>query len=469
MSDKEKDLFSEYDSQPNDQGSPADVNGQPDFVPPAAEQSPAWYQISYGPDGRQIGGPAGYMPIPEKRPRRRFGARIALMAAFLAICILGSGLAGFGGYWIADMLRGTVSDNGGYRPNSSSGGITTGEIYSSVGADGYDYGRVTISQNSGIGLETSKNGSAGSSPLSLIEAIATVKASVVEIATTTVSNRGQLSQGAGSGVIIHADGLIVTNHHVIAGVDTIYVRLINGNTYEAYLRGSDEENDIAVLKIMPIETLTVAKLGCSAALAVGETVFAIGNPLGELGGTVTDGIISATQRDVEIEEGIVMTLLQTNAAINAGNSGGGLFNLAGELVGVVNAKYSATGVEGLGFAIPTDAALVSINALIAYGYIPGRPSLGVELSETNVWLYGRPTSIPYVYDARDSEQLKDGDYIYKIGGVEVTSLGELKRALRNYRVGDTISMTVYRGKNWVTVEVTAVEDVPIDTSVNFPS
>ena len=168
-----------------------------------------------------------------------------------------------------------------------------------------------------------------------------------------------------------------------------------------------------------------------------------------------------------------MTLLQTNAAINSGNSGGGLFNMAGELIGVVNAKYSASGVEGLGFAIPVDNAVVSINALLQHGYIPGRPTLGVDTAETTVMLGGKITTIPYVYDAPESSVLKVGDYIYQIGDTVVTTVGELKSAVRSYSVGDTVELVIYRqsGRSTekMTVTVTLTEYVPADSGLNFVS
>ena len=196
--------------------------------------------------------------------------------------------------------------------------------------------------------------------------------SVVEIATEGVvtGNFAQqyVTKGAGSGVIISADGYIITNHHVIEDAKTIKVTLRDGQTsYDATLIGSDEDNDIALLKVNA-EGLTPATFGDSSSLAVGDYVVAIGNPLGTLGGTVTDGIISALAREVTIE-GKNMTLLQTNAQISPGNSGGGLFNANGELVGVVNAKDSATEVEGIAFAIPINNVIDLIKDLQNYGYV----------------------------------------------------------------------------------------------------
>ena len=313
----------------------------------------------------------------------------------------------------------------------------------------------------------SPNGSAGTQRKSLIEVTSAVKDSVVEISTTTVSNYGTMSAGAGSGVIIHEDGIIVTNHHVIEDSDQIVVRLTNGDTYEAVLRGTDEAGDIALIKITPKadSPLTVAKLGNSSALALGEEVVAIGNPLGQLGGTVTDGIISALEREISVD-GNIMTLLQTNAAINSGNSGGGLFNMAGELVGVVNAKYSATGVEGLGFAIPIDTAYESsFKDLLQYGYIRGIPSLGITLVDHTGGSYFNTIYGAYVYSVGAGSEFRAGDYIYSIDdtvvyGIGTSAVSTVESIVRSHKVGDTLTVVVKRSNTNVTLSVTLQEYVP---------
>lgn len=437
------------------------------------EHTPArdgsWYSVSYQNESWQP-----FEMEQEKRERARRRNKLALISLIVAVCVLFSAVMGLGGYLIADHLsknlqQGDPNGQGGIiQPGSGTGGGTSGTVYEATGAESYDYKSVVISKNNGTGLAGSTNGSAGENATTRIAAVAAVRDAVVEITTTTVSNRGQLTAGAGSGVIIHADGIIVTNNHVIEGVSSIYVRLTNGNTYEAYLRGTDEDNDIAILKITPKETLTVAKLGYSGALAYGEDVFAIGNPLGQLGGTVTEGIISALSREVEMDDGAVMTLLQTSAAINSGNSGGGLFNMAGELIGVVNAKYSATGVEGLGFAIPVDTAILSINLLLEHGYIPGIPSIGATIVDSTMQVsYFEYVKLPYVYAAEDDSALQAGDWIYKINDTAVSTVSALKRAVRSYRIGDTVTLTIYRNNRQQTVEVTLIEYIPDGVSVSF--
>ncbi|MBR2010519.1 MAG: trypsin-like peptidase domain-containing protein [Clostridia bacterium] len=430
-----------------------------------------WYSISYQNNSQ----PPMVMPMVEggrTQSRQKRSGRLALVSLIVAVCVLFAAVAGLGGYLIADLLsdRSDVNDpnSSTVQPNGATGGGNSGTVYAVGDVQNYDFAGVTIPQNDGTGLVGSANGSAGNNATTRIAAVAAVRDSVVEISTTTVSNRGQLSAGAGSGVIIHADGIIVTNNHVIEGVSSIYVRLTNGNTYEAYLRGTDEENDIAILKITPREALTVAKLGCSSALAWGEDVFAIGNPLGELGGTVTEGIISALEREVEMSDGTVMTLLQTSAAINSGNSGGGLFNMAGELIGVVNAKYSATGVEGLGFAIPVDTAIFSINDLLDYGYIPGVPAIGATIVDSAMQVgYWQSVNMPYVYAVESGSPLKVGDFIYKVDGAVVSTASALKRVIRTKQVGATVTLTVYRDNKQQTVQVTLIEYIPQNATVNF--
>ena len=231
--------------------------------------------------------------------------------------------------------------------------------------------------------------------------------SVVEITTETVQTGTMLQQyissGAGSGVIVTEDGYIITNHHVIENATSITVTLHNGESYPATLVGLDNQLDVALLKI-EASGLTPASIGTSSDLLVGQTVVAIGNPLGQLGGTVTQGILSAKDRNITLD-GETMTLLQTDAAVNPGNSGGGLFDAQGNLIGLVVAKSSGDDVEGLGFAIPIDNVVEVLDDLKEYGYVTGRVSLGVTLIDINTdqmaWMY------------RVSEM---GTYIYSIDG-----------------------------------------------------
>lgn len=450
---------------------------------PRASFDGTWYGVSYENRGEGYAPsmgygypPYGYETTPPK-PKKK-GRRIALVALCVAVCMLFSFAAGVGGSLLfGRYLEGPdLPVNG--TPLAGIGTDEGGEVYGTDGDEDYEYGDASLEKKDGTELTGHANGSAGDNKGTTITATAIAKDSVVEIMTTTESHYGRITAGAGSGVIIHGDGVIVTNHHVIDGATTVRVRLTNGNTYEAVVRGSDEDGDIAVIKIQPRETLTVAKMGSSAALALGEEVIAIGNPLGSLGGTVTNGIVSATERQINVD-GITMKLIQTNAAINSGNSGGGLFNLAGELVGVVNAKFAAEGVEGLGFAIPIDTAIVSINHLLQLGYIPGIPALGADITVQSATMNAQRICMPYVSSATSDSTLKQGDYIYSVNGeVVVVSyinyyngaadpLNLLKQLIRQHEVGDTVTLVVYRGGTATTVSVKLVEYIPSNGGVNF--
>ncbi len=310
--------------------------------------------------------------------------------------------------------------------------------------------------------------SAGKDVLSVATAVNRVAASVVEITTETVVQSGILGQyvssGAGSGVIISGEGYVVTNNHVIEGANTITVRLNDGTEFPATLVGTDEQTDIAVLRIDPGSyVLTVATLGSSFDLVVGEDILAIGNPLGSLGGTVTEGMISATARQITVS-GNNMILLQISAPINPGNSGGGLFNLAGELVGVVNAKISSEEIEGLGFAVPVDTAYEIILELIHNGYVRGRPALDFEVVDvtnyqTAVYYFNSTSTGVYVYD-RDHATVAYGDRIISADGEEIESVAELNAVIRKKRVGDTLELTVIRNRKMIVLAVSITEYVP---------
>ena len=323
--------------------------------------------------------------------------------------------------------------------------------------------------------EGDKVTSAGQPYNSITEVYYAVAASVVEITPEIVQTSmwGQyVSSGAGSGVIIEQSGIIVTNYHVIEGAKTVTVRLTDGDEYSASLIGYDQAGDLAVIKIDAGEKeLTVASLGCSADLEVGEDVVALGNPLGSLGGTLTTGIISAKDRTITVS-GEEMVLLQTNAAINPGNSGGGLFNMAGQLIGIVNAKISQEGIEGLGFAIPIDIAHVIIEDLIQYGYLRGMVDSGltiIEVTNQNLYQayvkYGINTTGVIIIESKYTSDLKCGDKITHLNGIKVSSADEMKIILKTCKVGDVVTVTVERSGGSVKVELTLEEKVP--DSVSF--
>lgn len=277
--------------------------------------------------------------------------------------------------------------------------------------------------------------------------------SVVEITTETVQTgsrmRQYISQGAGSGVIITQDGYIVTNHHVIDGASRITVTTSEGKNYTASLVGTDKRTDLAVIKI-DAEGLQPAVFGNSDELVVGELAVAVGNPLGELGGTVTEGIISALNRDIIID-GEKMNLLQTSAAINPGNSGGGLFNSRGQLIGIVNAKSSGLGIEGLGFAIPINTVKEVVEQIMTYGYVRGRVDLGVTLIDVTdirtALMYRLQNMGVYVLEVTDEDSLfQPGDRIVSIDGVEVESSDQVEEVIQQHKVGDVLDVVIQRGR-----------------------
>ena len=286
---------------------------------------------------------------------------------------------------------------------------------------------------------------------------------------TTVSYWGRAEtyeqQGSGSGVILTENGYIATCAHVVEGAKSITVTLNDDTAYPASLVGTDTRNDLAIIKI-EAEGLTHAALGDSDMLTVGEDVIAIGNPLGELRGTATAGIISAVKRSITVEN-TEMELIQTDAAISPGNSGGGLFNASGRLIGIVNAKVSDTSAEGLGFAIPVNSVVKEINDLLNYGYVTGRAYLGVytqNVTLSNGYYFGgtRCVQITDVVkgSAADLAGLKAGDLILAIDGKDVSSNSVLADAIASYNAGDSAVLTVRRESGRTEITVTFGEYVP---------
>ena len=310
-------------------------------------------------------------------------------------------------------------------------------------------------------------------PLTASQIYATYVGSTVGITVDTYTENawGQKipAAAAGSGFVISQDGYIVTNYHVIDDATSIKVAFLNGDSYDAKLVGGDADNDIAVLKI-DATGLTPVIIGDSEALTVGEDVVAIGNPLGELTYTMTRGIVSALDRPLTMDGGLVMNMIQTDTAINSGNSGGPLFNMYGQVVGITSAKLSnATNsseatIEGLGFAIPINDVWDMIQDIIENGRVTGKPYLGVTLAnvtEAEAQKYGMAVGA-YVNSVEegscaDKAGLVQGDIITALNDTTVTSYSDLKTALKDYKAGDTITLTLNRGGKIVPVEVTLDE------------
>ena len=284
----------------------------------------------------------------------------------------------------------------------------------------------------------------------------------------TTNSYGQTGTGisAGSGFILTENGYIATNNHVVEGATRIFVTTHGGEEYEAQLIGSDATNDVAVLKV-EAEGLSPVTIGSSTALAVGDQVVAIGNPLGELTATMTAGYVSAKNRDVTTD-GRTINMIQTDAAINSGNSGGPLFNMLGQVVGITTAKYSGSSssgasIEGIGFAIPIDDVVGMMEDLINYGYITGA-YLGVMVSDMDADAanyYGMPVGA-YVQEVTsgycaEEAGLQPKDIIVALGGYDVGSVSGLTRALRNFKAGDTTTITVFRSGERIELTITLDE------------
>lgn len=260
------------------------------------------------------------------------------------------------------------------------------------------------------------------------------------------------SAASGSGFILTMDGYILTNYHVVEDSNSISVSTYDGKTYSATLIGCDESNDIAVLKI-EAENLTPVVLGSSDNLNVGDTVVAIGNPLGELTFSLTTGVVSALDRQVTLSGNVTMDLIQTDCAINSGNSGGALFNLYGEVVGITNAKYSGSGsgasIDNIGFAIPIDDVMGIVTDIIEDGYIT-KPYIGVSVSDVSAEMqaYGFPEGAAIRAVEGNSPAQKAGlqayDIITQINGEPITGSADLKAVIGDSAAGDTLEMTVFR-------------------------
>ena len=284
---------------------------------------------------------------------------------------------------------------------------------------------------------------------------ATVNSTVGIKTSITTNYWGYQSSGAaaGSGFVYSADGYIITNYHVIEDSSSITVTMYDGTAYNAEVKGYDADNDIAVLKI-DAENLTPVTLGSSDQLRVGDEVLAIGNPLGELTFSLTKGCVSALNRDITLSGGITMDLIQTDTAINSGNSGGALFNMYGEVVGITNAKYSGRGyssasVDNIGFAIPIDNVKRIITDIVEKGHVV-KPYIGVTMAtlSSDMQSFGYPMGVVIKSVEKDSPAEKAGlkvnDIITAVNGEAVTSSGGLKEYVARCTPGDELVFTVFR-------------------------
>ncbi len=307
---------------------------------------------------------------------------------------------------------------------------------------------------------------------------ATVSPSIVGVSNMSYSPNSYLNintvQSTGSGIIISTDGYIVTNNHVVSNANKLKVNLASGDEVDAKLIGTDATTDIAIIKIDPSGLdLKAATLGYSSSLQVGDDVLAIGNPLGlKLAGSVTHGIVSALNRSLTVD-GTTYNLIQTDAAINSGNSGGALVNNKGEVIGINSVKVASDGVEGLGFAIPIDDVKDVIEDIIKDGYVHGRPSIGVNIVEITsqlAYYYNLPSNYGlYVNSVLEGSAAKIsgievGDIIVAFNGEKVTSASDFIAKKNEYKAGDTIDLTINREGTEKKVSVKLQEEKPASSN-----
>ena len=321
-------------------------------------------------------------------------------------------------------------------------------------------------ENSVIALNSVKTGK----ELTAAEVYAQNVRSTVGITTSITTNfwgYQTVNAASGSGFILTDDGYILTNYHVVEGASSITVSMYEGQTYEAELVGYDAANDVAVLKI-EAEGLTPVVLGDSDNLNVGDNVVAIGNPLGELTFSLTSGAISSLNRNITMSNGATMNLMQTDCAINSGNSGGALFNMYGEVIGITNAKYSSSGssgeasIDNIGFAIPINLAWEIAQSIIEKGYV-STPYIGVTVSDVGQQFqnYGLPqgAAVQSVVEGSPAEEagLQANDIITHINGEEITGYAQLSQHIREAGAGGRLKLTVFRQGQTLELTVTIGE------------
>ena len=383
--------------------------------------------------------PSGSSVSPEERPRKKqsfFKSTAAkVIAIVLACAIIGTG-CGFGG---AALYRSSTRQT------------------------------VTLQQSDRAPVTVSVKQVDGQTKMEPAEVYASTVNSVVSINTTATAGTNIFGQtvetaSAGSGFIISSDGYIVTNYHVVKGATSVKVTLYSGDTYDATVIGGDSDYDVAVIKINA-GGLPAVTLGNRADVTVGDTVLAIGNPLGELTFSMSQGIVSCCDRAINVD-GTPFNMIQVDASINPGNSGGPLVNLYGEVVGIVSAKYSSysnTTVEGLGFAIPISDVRAIITDIIENGQVTGKAYLAIKagtMTEQMAAQYDIDiTEGVFVYStesggAGEKAGLQLGDVITKLNDTAITSMTDLTMAKKSYKAGDTVTLTVYRSGEYITLDLT---------------
>lgn len=420
------------------------IDGEYHFIRP---EQRLYEDAEFVPQDEATEVPNYYAPE-EKKPRERSSeahrSGTLKLACMCLVCALVGGLVGGFISWNAvkgNLADGTAKDNS-VKPIS---GTTVGKRVSTETASANEIYELGCKQTVGVSLESTR---------------------------ANIFGQQSASAVAGTGFIITPDGYIMTNYHVIESAQKsehkIQVLFKDKSSFEAKIVGFDEDNDVAVLKI-DASDLSPISIGNSDDIAVGDSVFAIGNPLGELDFSMTSGRVSALDRSITIERnGTAINMFQFDAAINSGNSGGPVYNESGEVIGIATAKVGSSGVEGLGFAIPINDAADIANELITKGYVSGKAYMGVNIDNRYTSVYAQYYSMPegaYVYNVEsggcaEKSGLAAGDIITKVGSEAIGGYSDLNAAIKSFKAGESTEIVVYRGGEYVTLRITFDEAKP---------
>ena len=420
------------------------IDGEYHFIRP---EQRLYEDAEFVPQDEATEVPNYYAPE-EKKPRERSSeahrSGTLKLACMCLVCALVGGLVG--GFISWNAVKGNLADSTA-KDNSAKpiSGPTVGKRVSTETASANEIYELGCKQTVGVSLESTR---------------------------ANIFGQQSASAVAGTGFIITSDGYIMTNYHVIESAQKsehkIQVLFKDKSSFEAKIVGFDEDNDVAVLKI-DASDLSPVSIGNSDDIAVGDSVFAIGNPLGELDFSMTSGRVSALDRSITIERnGTAINMFQFDAAINSGNSGGPVYNESGEVIGIATAKVGSSGVEGLGFAIPINDAADIANELITKGYVSGKAYMGVNIDNRYTSVYAQYYSMPegaYVYNVEsggcaEKSGLAAGDIITKVGSEAIGGYSDLNAAIKSFKAGESTEIVVYRGGEYVTLRITFDEAKP---------
>lgn len=392
-------------------------------------------------------------PKPPKPPKQKKGVGLGAIVAVALVCSILGGAVGVGGAYALQ--------------NYTSGDSTTNNI--------------TVTDRSGSGGSVDTTTVKAGDEMTPAQIYSKYGSAVVSVNVTTSEG-----EGAGTGFITDGkNGYLLTCYHVIDGASAISVTLTDSTSYSASYIGGDADQDVAILQINANEGETLdlnsVVLGDSSQLAVGDTVCAIGNALGTLANTLTSGSVSALDRAISMSDGTVMNLMQTDTTINSGNSGGPLFNQYGEVIGIVNAKYSSSAydtstasIEGIGFAIPINDVTSIMDDLMEHGYITGKPYLGISVATVSAvtaqqysdMVVGAYVSSVTEGSCAETAGLQQGDIITQADGTDITTSAELIDAKNTHKAGDEMTLTVYRDSEYITIKVTLDEEQPESSPIS---